>query len=82
MGSIGGLVSSGSDAISGGIGAFSAAGDFMNTASEVSGGMDGALNMIPDISSGLGGALEFTNIIYSIFPGELKPKKALSDFYH
>ena len=81
MGSIGGLVSSGSDAISGGIGAFSAAGDFMNTASEVSGGMSGALNMIPDISSGLGGALEFTNIIYNIFPGELEPKKALSDFY-
>ena len=81
MGSIGGAISSGSDAISSGIGAFSAAGDFTNTASEVSGGMSGALNMIPVISSGLGGALEFTNIIYSIFPGELKPKKALSDFY-
>ena len=81
MGSIGGLVSSGSDAISGGIGAFSAASDFMDTASQVSNGMDGALNMIPDISSGLGGALDFQNIIYSIFPGELEPKKALSDFY-
>ena len=81
MGSISGLISSGSDAISGGIGAFSAAGDFMNTASTVSGGIDGALNMIPDISSGLGGALDFKNIIYSIFPGELEPKKALSDFY-
>ena len=81
MGSISGLVSSGSDAISGGIGAFSAASDFMDTASQVSNGMDGALNMIPDISSGLGGALDFQNIIYSIFPGELEPKKALSDFY-
>ena len=81
MGSIGGLVSSGSDVISGGIGAFSAASDFMDTASQVSNGMDGALNMIPDISSGLGGALNFQNIIYSIFPGELEPKKALSDFY-
>tara|TARA_A200000113_G_scaffold226004_1_gene249395 strand:+ start:6324 stop:8405 length:2082 start_codon:yes stop_codon:yes gene_type:complete len=81
MGSISGLISSGSDAISGGIGAFSAAGDFMDTASQVSNGMDGVLNMIPDISSGLSGALDFKNIIYSIFPGELEPKKALSDFY-
>ena len=51
MGSISGLVSSDSDAISGGIGAFSAASDFMDTASQVSNGMDGALNMIPDILS-------------------------------
>ena len=77
MGSISGLISSGSDAISGGIGAFSAAGDFMNTASTVSGGIDGALNMIPDISSGLGGALDFKNIIYSIFPGELRTQESI-----
>ena len=47
----------------------------------VSGGMDGAISMLPDITGGLGAALDFQNIIANVFPGELQPKKAINDFY-
>ena len=81
MGSVNGLMSSGTEAITAGIGEFSSAGDFMSTASGAFSDLGGVMNMLPDINSGLGKALDFQNIIYSIFPGELEPKKALSDFY-
>ena len=81
MGSVNGLMSSGTEAITEGIGEFSSAGDFMSTASGAFSDLGGVMNMLPDINSGLGKALDFQNIIYSIFPGELEPKKALSDFY-
>ena len=47
----------------------------------ISGGMDGAISMLPDITGGLGAALDFQNIIANVFPGELQPKKAINDFY-
>ena len=81
MGSINGMITSGTESISKGIGDFSSSGDFIAGASSAFSEMDGALNMIPDITSGLGQALDFKNIIYSIFPGEKEPKKAISDFY-
>ena len=56
-------------------------GNFGETAGAVTNSMSGALNMIPDISSGLGAALDFQNVIANVFPGELMPKKAISDYY-
>ena len=53
----------------------------MSTASGAFSDLGGVMNMLPDINSGLGKALDFKNIVYSIFPGELEPKKAISDFY-
>ena len=47
----------------------------------ITGGMGGAVNMIPDIAGGLGAALDFANVIANVFAGELEPKKAINDFY-
>ena len=72
-------ISAGRDLISSGLG--DAFGNFGETADIVSGGMDGALNMMPDIAGGLGAALDFANIIVNVFAGELEPKKAINDYY-
>ena len=72
-------ISAGRDLISSGLG--DAFGNFGETADIVSGGMDGALNMMPDIAGGLGAALDFANIIMNVFAGELEPKKAINDYY-
>ena len=72
-------ISAGRDLMSSGLG--DAFGNFGETADIVSGGMDGALNMMPDIAGGLGAALDFANIIVNVFAGELEPKKAINDYY-
>ena len=56
-------------------------GDFGANGDIISGGIDGAVNMIPDITGSLGAALDFANIIANVFAGELEPKKAINDFY-
>ena len=72
-------LSAGTEAMSIGLG--DSFGDFGAAADTVTGGMDGAISMIPDIAGGLGAALDFTNIIANVFPGELEPKKAINDYY-
>ena len=59
MGSINGMITSGTESISKGIGDFSSSGDFIAGASSAFSEMDGALNMIPDITSGLGQVFRF-----------------------
>ena len=56
-------------------------GDFGASADVITGGMGGAVNMIPDIAGGLGAALDFANIVANVFAGELPPKQAINDYY-
>ncbi len=72
-------LSAGTEAMSIGLG--DSFGDFGAAADTVTGGMDGAISMIPDIAGGLGAALDFANIVANVFAGELEPKKAINDYY-
>jgi hypothetical protein len=77
--SVSSTLSAGQEAMSAGLGELF--GDFGANADIVTGGMDGAISMIPDIAGGLGAALDFVNIIANVFAGELPPKKAINDYY-
>ena len=77
--SVASTLSAGKELMSTGLG--DAFGDFGANADIVTGGMDGAINMIPDIAGGLGAALDFANIVANVFAGELPPKQAINDYY-
>ena len=79
MDSVSSTLSAGREAMENGLGDLF--GDFGANADVISGGMDGAVNMIPDVAGGLGAALDFANVIANVFAGELEPKKAINDFY-
>ena len=79
MDSVASTLSAGKELMSTGLG--DAFGDFGANADIVTGGMDGAINMIPDIAGGLGAALDFANIVANVFAGELPPKQAINDYY-
>jgi len=79
MDSVSSAISAGRDLMSAGLG--DNFGDFGANTDVITGGMGGAVNMIPDIAGGLGAALDFANIIMNVFPGELQPKKAINDYY-
>ena len=79
MDSVASTLSAGKEAMQNGLGDLF--GDFGANADIISGGMDGAVNMIPDIAGGLGAALDFANIVANVFAGELPPKKAINDYY-
>jgi len=79
MDSVAGTLSAGKELMSAGLG--DAFGNFGANADIVTGGMDGAISMIPDIAGGLGAALDFVNVIANVFAGELPPKKAINDYY-
>lgn len=55
--------------------------DVSNMLAGVSGALSDVKNLIPDISGGMAAALNFTNIQLNIFPSELAPSVAISDFY-
>ena len=79
MDSVASTLSAGKELMSNGLG--DSFGDFGASADVITGGMGGAVNMIPDIAGGLGAALEFANIVANVFAGELPPKKAINDYY-
>ena len=79
MDSVSSTLSAGRDLMSAGLG--DNFGDFGASADVITGGMGGAVNMIPDIAGGLGAALEFANIVANVFAGELPPKQAINDYY-
>mgnify|MGYP001368367512 CR=1 FL=1 len=79
MDSVASTLSAGKELMSAGLG--DAFGNFGANADIVTGGMDGAISMIPDIAGGLGAALDFVNVIANVFAGELPPKKAINDYY-
>ena len=79
MDNVAGTLSDGRAAMENGLGDLF--GDFGANGDLVSGGMDGAVSMMPDIAGNLGAALDFANIIMNVFAGELEPKKAINDFY-
>ena len=79
MDSVASTLSAGRDLMSAGLG--DNFGDFGAGADVITGGMGGAVNMIPDIAGGLGAALEFANIIANVFAGELPPKQAINDYF-
>jgi len=79
MDSVASTLSAGKELMSNGLG--DNFGDFGATADVITGGMGGAVNMIPDIAGGLGAALDFANIIANVFAGELPPKQAINDYY-
>jgi len=79
MDSVASTLSAGKELMSTGLG--DAFGDFGANADIVTGGMDGAISMIPDIAGGLGAALDFANIVANVFAGELPPKQAINDYY-
>jgi len=79
MDSVASTLSAGRDLISGGLG--DSFGDFGAATDVITGGMGGAVNMIPDIAGGLGAALDFANIVANVFAGELPPKQAINDYY-
>lgn len=77
--SVSSILSTGQEVISTGLGDLF--GDFEANANTVTGGVGGAISMIPDVTGGLGAALDFVNITANVFAGELPPKKAINDFY-
>ena len=79
MDSVASTLSAGKELMSAGLG--DSFGDFGASADVITGGMGGAVNMIPDIAGGLGAALDFANIVANVFAGELEPKKAINDYY-
>ena len=79
MDSVASTLSAGKELMSNGLG--DSFGDFGATADVITGGMGGAVNMIPDIAGGLGAALDFANIVANVFAGELPPKQAINDYY-
>jgi len=79
MDSVASTLSAGKELMSAGLG--DSFGDFGASADVITGGMGGAVDMIPDIAGGLGAALDFANIIANVFAGELPPKKAINDYY-
>ena len=79
MDSVASTLSAGKELMSAGLG--DSFGDFGASADVITGGMGGAVNMIPDIAGGLGAALDFANIVANVFAGDLEPKKAINDYY-
>jgi hypothetical protein len=79
MDSVSSTISAGRELMSAGLG--ENFGDFGSGVDVMTGGMGGAVNMIPDIAGGLGAALDFANIVANVFAGELPPKKAINDYY-
>ena len=79
MDSVASTLSAGKELMSAGLG--DSFGDFGASADVITGGMGGAVNMIPDIAGGLGAALDFANIVANVFAGELPPKQAINDYY-
>ena len=79
MDSVSSTISAGKELMSAGLG--DSFGDFGAATDVITGGMGGAVNMIPDIAGGLGAALDFANIIANVFAGELPPKQAINDYY-
>ena len=79
MDSVSSALSAGKELMSNGLG--DSFGDFGASADVITGGMGGAVNMIPDIAGGLGAALDFANVVANVFAGELPPKQAINDYY-
>ena len=79
MDSVSSTLSAGKELMSAGLG--DNFGDFGASADVITGGMGGAIDMIPDIAGGLGAALDFANIVANVFAGELPPKKAINDYF-
>ena len=79
MDSVASTLSAGKELMSAGLG--DSFGDFGASADVITGGMGGAVDMIPDIAGGLGAALDFANIVANVFAGDLEPKKAINDYY-